>query len=247
MSIENNTQEPNSLNSMEGVGNGVQLESESIKDKMLEIGLTIADEKMLLDSRECAKDYELYIDDRYYLDQAAKALGVADAEDRLIEIGDTFLKKGDYHNAIKFYGKVKLLRKEEMMEWADSVFKSHKLGEHTKGFEQAGANFRPDEIKDAISVYSVAGAKDKLIELGDWLRDVHDDNLTIEIYEKAGANDKLIELGDRRVSNSNFDGAMKAYEKAGAKDKLIELGDRLVKSKWFDDALNAYEKARQLV
>jgi hypothetical protein len=92
----------------------------------------------------------------------------------------------------------------------------------------------------AREAYAAAGAKDKLIALGDRCLEEERFDEAWGSYMAAGATDKLVTVGDHYFEKSDLETAQKAYETAGAKGKLISLGDHYLKEDKLNEAKVVY-------
>ncbi len=169
-----------------------------------------------------------------------------DVDESLINLGDSYLKRGDLYEAYDAY--LESGSKEKLIEFGDFLAEKaliefdNDLQEYlnAKPGWRLWANGNPSLIKKAVDCYKAANAKEKLIDLGDLLveKKGHYFSLIVDVYAAAKAKDKLVEFGDwlsmvdidpNNPKDDHLDRlqVVWAYEAAGDKKRLIDFRNGL--------------------
>ncbi len=220
-------------------------------------------------SRDEAKDFlereknenkELYEESqKLHQEDINRILENKNMEEKLKQVhilqGDIFLERGWLNKAMKAYESSGAeVPKEKIITRCDDL-----VLEDVK--RTTAAYMHHDRVREIIDTYGLVGAKDKLIELGDYLSKKlgGGNNETkkprenaLRAYQKAGATDKIVELGDSVFQNKyNYTDLIiegfKFYEAAGIEipdEKLIKYADALVIEQLnIREAVKVYEES----
>ncbi len=168
---------------------------------------------------------------------AQEAYLAAGATEKLIAVGDFYLKRKEFDDALRAYqvAGVEIPRKK-LIAYGDRCLKR-------------------GDLDDAQRAYQLAGVDDKHRILGERFLAQGDLGRALEEHAAAGvaiSHEQLIACGDIQFPEGQLRVAQRAYELAGAAEKLVAVGDRMVDdfveggTPWLDDARETYAMAERI-
>ncbi len=144
-------------------------------------------------------------------------------------------------------------RKELMDAVGDECFKKGKMEEAKKAYMTSknkpklvkmGDYFRSNNmVGDAIDVYQLAEAYDRVNELGETCLEEGDTTNAAKAFIVTKNNSMLIRVADECVKRERIDLAVEVYKAYNDKTKLSALGEKCLKDDDLENAAMAFEAA----
>lgn len=99
---------------------------------------------------------------------------------------------------------------------------------------------RKGKINEAVKAYVFAGARDRLVALGENYESMGMYSNAIDMYVYAKAKEQLEVIGDKCIRDAKFSDAIKALNHSGNRKKLLDVGDECMKRSKWDFALEIF-------